>query len=193
MQGLTLTLAPAVNGGFHTEEIMHFTCSICGNVHEGLPDVGFDAPSYYTDIPEDERAGRATLTTDLCTVDKAHFFVRAVLEIPIKGTGDVFAWGVWVTLSKPHFDRYVELLETDPPPEDGPWFGWFSNRLSGYPDTLNLKTHVHLRRGRQRPRVELEPTNHPLAVHQREGIALEHLLAIIGDRLHANAGGAGEV
>lgn len=165
---------------------MRFTCSTCGDVHDGLPDIGFDAPIYYTAIPEEERASRATLSRDLCAIDDTDFFIRAVLEIPVKGTSDVFGWGAWVTLSKPHFDRYVELFAVDPPPGEGPWFGWFSNRVPGYPDTLNLKTRVHLRPQRQRPGIVLEPTEHPLAVHQREGIALEDLLGIIGDRLHAD-------
>jgi|SRR5262245_1780882 len=167
---------------------MRFTCSTCGNIHEGLPDIAFDAPIHYTAIAEDERRTRATLSTDFCLIDDTDFFIRAVLEIPIKGGSDVFAWGVWVTLSRPHFDRYVEIFESDPPPGEGPWFGWFSNRVPGYPDTLNLKTRIHLRSERQRPRVELEPTEHPLAVHQREGIPLDELLKIIGDRLHGNTG-----
>lgn len=163
---------------------MRFTCSICGDVHAGLPDIGFDAPMYYTALAPEERAARATLTSDLCTIDDTDFFVRAVLEIPIKGTEETFGWGAWVTLSRSHFDRYVELFDIDPPAGEGPWFGWFSNRVPGYPDTLNLKTRVHLQPHRQRPRLELEPTAHPLAVHQREGIALEELLKLIGDRLH---------
>jgi hypothetical protein len=34
-----------------------------------------------------------------------------------------------------------------------------------------LNTQVHLRGGNLRPRIELEPTDHPLAVEQREGIS----------------------
>jgi hypothetical protein len=60
----------------------------------------------------------------------------------------------------------------------GPWFGWFSNRLKGYDDTLNLKCQVHPRPGRQRPWIELEPTDHPLAVEQRRGMTLDRLLEI---------------
>ena len=36
--------------------------------------------------------------------------------------------------------------------------------------------------------IVLEPIDHPLAVHQREGIALEELLEIIGPRLHDGPG-----
>ena len=60
----------------------------------------------------------------------------------------------------------------------GPWFGWFSNRLKGYPETLNLKCQVRPRSGRQRPLIELEPTDHPLAVEQRDGITLDRIFEI---------------
>lgn len=39
-----------------------------------------------------------------------------------------------------------------------------------YPDTLLLKTHVHTREVGTRPYIELEATEHPLAVEQRNGI-----------------------
>lgn len=70
------------------------------------------------------------MSGDLCAIDDSDFFfIRGVLEIRINGTDEVLGWGVWVTLSRAHFDRYVELFEADPPPDEGPWLGWFSNRL----------------------------------------------------------------
>jgi hypothetical protein len=59
-----------------------------------------------------------------------------------------------------------------------PWFGRLSNRLRGYPDTLNLKCQVHPREGRIRPWLQLEATDHPLAVEQLNGISFERLLDI---------------
>jgi hypothetical protein len=155
-------------------------------VHDGLPDISFDAPVYCMEIPEPERPSRVSIGSDLCVIDGTDFFVRGCLEIAIKGTEDLFAWGVWVSLSQRNHERYVELFDADPPAGEGPYFGWLSNRLPGYPDTSRLKTRVYLRPLPQRPRIELEPTDHPLAVHQREGIALEDLLALIGDRLHGD-------
>jgi hypothetical protein len=51
-----------------------------------------------------------------------------------------------------------------------PMFGWFSNSLPGYPETLNLKCSMYARTGGLRPLIELEATDHPLAIAQREGI-----------------------
>jgi len=63
--------------------------------------------------------------------------------------------------------------------------GWFCNRLQGYPDTLNLKTNVILQPYPHRPRIELEPTDHPLAVEQREGITVARLQEILEANEHA--------
>ena len=50
------------------------------------------------------------------------------------------------------------------------WFDWLCNMIDGYPDTLSLKTMVRLRDQGERPLIELEPTDHPLAIEQRDGI-----------------------
>jgi hypothetical protein len=100
-------------------------------------------------------------------------------------------WGVWVSLSPKNFMRYRELFAVDPPSDEGPYVGWLSNQLPGYPETFRLKARVHLRPNGTRPRIELEPTEHPLAVHQREGIPLLPLLEILGDRAHARSAGDG--
>jgi hypothetical protein len=57
-------------------------------------------------------------------------------------------------------------------------------RIWLYPDTLNLKTMVHLRDGGIRPFVELEPTEHPLAVEQRTGITHDRVAEIYEKMLH---------
>jgi len=149
-----------------------------------VPDIAYDSPIYYHALGEDERRTRATLTSDLCDIDRKDFFIRGCLAVPIKGSSEEFVWGVWVSLSATNFARYMELFDAKPPDGEGPWFGWLSNRLPGYPQTLSLKTSVALQPRRQRPRITLEPTDHPLAVHQREGIALDDLLSIVGPRLH---------
>jgi len=52
------------------------------------------------------------------------------------------------------------------------YFGWFSNSIPSYPETLHLKTAVHSRNVGLRPYVELEATDHPLALEQRRGITM---------------------
>ena len=163
---------------------MRYSCKRCGVEHEGLPDFAFDAPLPWYDVPESERADRVFLSSDLCVIDREHHFVRAVLMLPIRNTTEEFGFGVWASLSKKNFDRYVELFDADPPPDEAPYFAWLCNRLPGYPDTFALKTNLHLVPGGKRPRLELEPTEHPLAVDQRDGIELDALVQRLGDHLH---------
>ena len=101
-------------------------------MHEGLPDVGFDAPIHYHWLTEDQRRTRAMLTTDLCGIEQKgtkDLFVRGCLALPIKSSTEEFVWGVWVSLSERNFERYTEL-DGDAPEGEGPWFGWLSGRAS---------------------------------------------------------------
>ncbi len=59
-----------------------------------------------------------------------------------------------------------------------PFFGWLQSHIWIYPETINLKTMVHLRNNGIRPYVELEPTAHPLAREQAEGIDLGRVVEI---------------
>ena len=94
----------------------------------------------------------------------------------------------WTSLSEKSFKRVIELWDYDGREVEPPFFGWLCTRLPLYPDTLLLKTHVHLRSSNKRPFVQLEPTDHPLAVEQREGIRMARVREIAGALLH----GAGE-
>jgi hypothetical protein len=169
--------------------MIRFTCSSCGETHEGLADLAFEAPFYYYTVPEPERERRCELTPDLCSIDAADFFIRGCLEIPTVGHDEPFSWGAWCSLSRQNFERYVEVFDDPHPSGIGPFFGWFSVRVPTYPDTLRLKVKVHLRDHRTRPRFELEPTDHPLAVDQREGISLVRLQQIYEENLHPEGRG----
>ena len=64
-------------------------------------------------------------------------------------------------------------------------FGWLSTHLPVYePSTVNLKTLVHTQPVGERPLLELEPTDHPLAVEQREGIDLARVQELAERLLH---------
>ena len=111
-------------------------------------------------------------------------FIRGCIEIPIIGRSDVLMWGVWSSLSKESFLRALELWNIDPDEGESARFGWLSNNIKGYPPTLNLKTNVHFRAGRSRPRIVLESTDHPLAVEQRDGITIERVQQIAAALQH---------
>jgi hypothetical protein len=122
----------------------------------------------------------SVLTEDFCILDRQHYFVRAVLRLPIVGTTDKrFSFGVWSTLSKTNFERYVETFDSGAQAGLGPWSGWFSNRLKGYPDTLNTRCQVLPQDGRQRPLIEIVEVEHILAREQRLGITFDRILDLL--------------
>lgn len=150
----------------------YFECETCGKTHEGLPDLVMPAPYYWYTIPIEEREKRSRLDKETCVIDDEDYFVRGVLLIPIVGTDERLGYGVWTTLSKQNFDRFVEIGGHLGPEPSGPFFGWFSVRLPGYPDTVGLKAMVRLQEAPLRPLVELEPTDHTLSIEQRIGMTL---------------------
>ena len=156
---------------------MAYRCHTCGKVHDDMPGIGFDYPDYYFGVSEDERDVRVHLSTDTCIIDSEDFFIRGLIEIPIHDYPQSFGLGVWVSQKKENFYTYLENSDSD---EIGPFFGWLSNNVSFYAETtLNLKTMAHFRIGGLRPRIELAPTGHPLAVDQRDGITLEKAWEIV--------------
>ena len=164
--------------------MFRFKCVSCDEWHEGMPTFGATAPLYFYSIPAAERDRRCVLGTDICVVDQEHFFIRGCLEIHVHGESQPFVWGVWVSLSEAHFDEYLACLDTDERSHIGPFFGWLSAELPLYPSTENLKTYAHLRDNGTRPYIELEPTDHPLAVEQRNGIDVARVAEIYAHCMH---------
>jgi hypothetical protein len=143
-----------------------------------MPSFGADAPLAYHWIPAEQRHGRCLLDSDTCVIDRQQFYVLGCLEIPVRGETEPFSWGVWVSLSKNSFDQFTACFDTPKRSHVGPFFGWLSAELPLYPSTENLKTRAHLRDNGIRPFIELEPTDHPLAVEQRAGIFVERVAEI---------------
>jgi hypothetical protein len=157
-----------------------WTCAVCGAVHEGTPlSWGFDAPIYWGWLADAERDS-GYCDTDLCwfTDDDGDLarFIRGTIELPVLDyTGDddqAFIIGVWVSLSEANFDFYRDLPDAGADDQSEPWFGWLSNRIPPYDDTLNLKTRVHLRGEGLRPCIEVQPSDHALSRDQHQGITL---------------------
>jgi hypothetical protein len=171
------------------DETTSFMCRCCGQRHEGLPlSYGSEAPAFWSD----ELAGdaRSVLGEEQCVIHGEHFFVRARIVIPVADADadTEFDWGVWVSLSEANFGRTTELWNTPGREQEPPYFGWLSTEIPIYqPGTVGLKTHVHTQPVGHRPRVELEPTDHPLAVEQRTGITLARVQQIAEALLHPPA------
>ncbi len=156
-----------------------YKCSTCGVFHDLLPTCySADAPYWYEVVAPEEREARTLLSSDQCVIDDQYFFIRGSIEIAIIDESDTFVWGVWVSLNEDNFNRAHEHWNDPGRINEPPYFGWLSTKLPGYPDTLNLKTMVHTQPVGQRPLIELEPTEHPLAIEQREGITMARVKEI---------------
>ena len=142
------------------------------------------SPMYWEGLSARDRK-HSYLDSDLCVILDQSYFMRGLINIPVIGREDVFHWGVWVSLSKPNFERAIEVYEKPGREREPPYFGWLSNDLAPhYPSTVNLKAQLHTRPIGLRPLIELEPTDHPLAMEQREGISIERVERLARSILH---------
>ena len=164
--------------------MFRFKCATCDQWHEGMPSYGAEAPLSYYGVPENERAQRCVRSTDFYVIDEKWFFIRGCLEIPVHGEARPFTWGAWVSVSRNSIDTFADTYEDANRAHIPPFFGWLDMDMPLYPSTVKLKTMVHLRDNRIRPYIELEPTDHPLAVEQREGISAERVAEICAYFVH---------
>lgn len=65
----------------------------------------------------------------------------------------------------------------NPPASDG-------SSIDIYPEMLNLKTEVRSRAITEHPLIVLEPTEHPLAIEQRDGMTMKRVREIVEHTLH---------
>jgi hypothetical protein len=160
-------------------------CSCCGEFHDSVPNsFGFDEPYHWGNRSRTSPPEGCWLNPDYCVIDDTDHFIRAVLEIPIRGSDEQFVLGIWTTLSPANFERERQLISDPSRVNEPPYFGWFANQLWQYPNTLNLKCNVISRAVGQRPCVQFEPIDHLLALEQRNGISYERFLELSGQFLH---------
>ena len=164
--------------------IFSFKCSSCDKVHEGSPSMAYRFPDHYAQLSEDERKTIGRAESDFCQV-RDDYFIRTLLEIPIIGVRDPFVWGVWISVSKENFFRYWDSFNE--PTEIDNYFGWLSNQLPCYDDTLGMKAIATTRLDGNRPIIELEESNHPLAVDFHRGISIERAQQIAEIAFHGIA------
>jgi hypothetical protein len=163
-----------------------FTCGACGQFHDELPlRFGAPAPGPWFDIAPADREQRCLLSSDQCVIDEQRFFMIGNLELPIIGSTEKFSWDTWVELSRADFERAFNLWEQEGRESEPPYEGTFATLLPGYPPTVGLKVRVHTRPVGLRPFIEMLPSDHPLAVEQRDGISLDRIQKLAESILHA--------
>lgn len=156
------------------EARMSYHCKTCGAVHPERPTCfGFEMPAVVSQLSDAERARRVAISSDQCILDDEHYFILGTLDLPIQGSDEVLRWIAWSTLSRISFERADELWTVDGRESEPPYFGWLSNRIPGFPDSLHIKVLVHTEPLGCRPRFEVVEDRHPLGDAQRRGITGE--------------------
>lgn len=153
-------------------------CQTCGKDCEEL-EPAFRRPDAFFAVPEGERAARVRESDDLVAIDDAAFFIRCVAPIPVKGRdGWPYSWGFWVKAARDDFEAYrQEYFDRDPPPDHPGFQGTIANQTPLLPPTLGLPVHIHLGRGKARPKLMLLDAAHALTAQQEEGITPEEVHA----------------
>jgi hypothetical protein len=168
-----------------------FRCVACGETHEGPPRAYLIAEPAGWEVTRDAKSRRWGELFDEQAIlhgpdGEEGWFIRGNVEIPVED-GGLLVFTVWVSLSRESFERAHALWMDASRVDEPPYFGWLTAELPGYPSTLNLKTNVHSRPPGQRFAIELEPTDHPLAVEQRQGVTTGRLVQLASIALHGDA------
>jgi hypothetical protein len=167
-----------------------WNCMSCGKSHHGIIDLAQNKPDVWQFGPEVERNTMHNelmcfLSDDQCIMHGKDYFIRCMLYLPIVNTnGDSLGLGVWSSLSKENFELYDKTFHKEDVEGLGPWFGWFSNSLKGYPETLNLKCSITPNANGVRPAITLEENDHPLSIDQHRGITIDRLVEIFAVNGH---------
>src|SRR3954470_15821335 len=150
---------------------MGFRCTRCGAWHEDLPfSYAAEAPTAWS--PEAASYAGSELGEETCVIRGEEFFIRGQLVLAVEDAGEDFVWGVW-----------VELGQEDAARREGP--GRLANELPVYGlSTLDLPAQVRPAPAGERPLVELEPGDHPLAREQHEGITTARVQAFAEALVH---------
>ena len=166
---------------------LSYTCACCGKVYKGSPSFAYKKPSYYFDVPEEERDERVTISDDLCHIrgkdgEADIYAIRGTLDIPIMGVKEPLCWGVWVTQSRQSFEKYVETFKTDQSGEGS--FGWLTvtmpyfDRSEPNEELENLACDVKWGKKGQRPKIVVQACDHPLYHSQADGIDWDTAVSI---------------
>lgn len=167
---------------------MSYHCNTCGAIHPERPTCfAAEMPVVVSQMSPSDRERRVELSSDQCILDDEHFFVLGTLDLPVRGSDEVIRWIVWSTLSRPSFERSSELWSVEGRESEPPYFGWLSNQIPGFPDSLNIKLRVHTEPLGLRPRLEVLDEEHPLWDAQHNGVSSDQADDLIHVALYNDA------
>lgn len=149
-----------------------YRCAHCDKLHVGLPDICFPAPSAIQSISEREFERNCLINDDVCIVGGHSYYLNAILEVPVIGHPDRFAWGIWCKTEWSPFKLY---WQNDPERQHvrlRPAQATIANDISGLRSTDGLDCELDFRGQDLRPLVRVSECRHPLYRIQQQGISL---------------------
>lgn len=155
-----------------------YTCSCCGMAAPGVYDIGFGHPDSWPHESLDEAGrdeiavGDDKLSADLCKIEDDRF-IRCVLPLPVRGSDELFHFGVWARVEPADFYAYIEHC-VEAAPFDG-CDAWLMNDLHGFEADV-VPCRLTAGPNGQSPR--LVAKDGPLAAAQTDGISFDDLLDI---------------
>ena len=118
------------------------------------------------------------LSEDFCVIDGENFIVRGVLKFYVEGLDDEFGFGVWSSLSRDNFDKYLEIFDDGIEETSPEWSSWFCSHLGYFGKTVGEKAWVIPQPNRQRPLIYFMNENSIIGQSHSAGLAASTLLEI---------------
>jgi hypothetical protein len=157
-----------------------FVCSFCGQQHdEQMLDIRAQFPDPVFVLSDEERASRADFGDDAGVLDpdssNARFFVRGLVELPIRELDDFFAYGAWAEVDEDSFGRIGDLWWDESGSDEPPFPAVLANELEPYVATTGLACELQLREVNRVPSITMRSEDHPLSSDQSSGITLQRV------------------
>jgi hypothetical protein len=145
---------------------------------------GPHAPKAVEAVPLSDRRRRVKLASDTCVIDGREYFVRACLDLRVRGETQPFRWLVWVSVPRPAFKQIRSLWRQLRGRAFPPSSGRLATELPY--DVSTVGAAVELRDGGAgfRPWAIVQDPEHVLAHEQRNGIPLERAYELAGRAMH---------
>lgn len=158
---------------------IRYRCPSCREKHAGLPALAYRLPDAIYALEPEERSSRADVSSEMCTLDGDRFFVRSVLQLPIRDITETFDFGPWIEVSGGDFARYAVHAQASPGSAQT-LLGAMANELPLYPRALGLACAIGYGVGENdRPLVTIVDGDHPLSRAQRHGIDLPRVTELV--------------
>jgi hypothetical protein len=107
-----------------------------------------------------------------CFIPPDLYFLRCILEIPIRDHHEPFLWGLWVLMHEQDFNEFDDHWNKEGKEHMiGPYKVRIANNLRVYsPTTLNVKARIIVQPVGERALIIVDESEHPIAKQQKFGI-----------------------